>query len=263
MHLRRLFKGKVGNGNNISFWIDPWLLNLPLMIVCPNLFRCDADKRCKVSDRLKVSEAGLMRVWKWKRATAVTDYGSEWEIINSLLNVAVLSKVEDSWVWIGIGKGDFSISSIRKQLYLDMDCSNFWVFEWCKLIPKKCNIFGWRAEMGRIPTALALRHRNIPIADVSCLLCGSAEESVDHLFTGCIIASRLWQHISSWCKTQDIFAFSFKSVEVNKFLGVSGAVLEIFMYFIIRCWCIWKREILLKSKVEARIGQRVIGESKF
>ena len=60
--LRRFFKGKVGNGNNISFWIDPWLLNLPLMIVCPNLFRFDADKRCKVSDRLKVSEVGTARV---------------------------------------------------------------------------------------------------------------------------------------------------------------------------------------------------------
>ncbi|PWA39897.1 RNA-directed DNA polymerase, eukaryota [Artemisia annua] len=187
MPLRRFFKGKVGNGNNISFWIDPWLLNLPLMVVCPNLFRLDSDKRCKVSDRLKMSDASIVRVWKWKRSVTAIEDGSEWEVLNSLLDTVVLSDSMDSWVWIGVGNGVFSVSAVRNLLYLDMDFSNIYVFEWCKWIPKKCNIFGWRAEMGRIPTASALRHINILIADVSCVLCGSADESVDHLFTGNIL----------------------------------------------------------------------------
>ncbi|PWA60122.1 RNA-directed DNA polymerase, eukaryota [Artemisia annua] len=160
------------------------------------------------------------------------------------INVALLAKwgwrfkkerdSMDSWVWIGVGDGVFSVSAVRKQLYYDMDFSNITVFEWCKWILKKCNIFGWRAEMGRIPTATALRHRNIPIADVSCVLCGSADESVDHLFTGCIFATRLWQHISSWCNVQNIFAFSFKDLlEVHNFVGLSGRTREIFYGIII------------------------------
>ena len=104
------------------------------MVVFPNLFRLDADKRCKVSDRLKMSDAGIVRVWKWKRSVTAIEDGSEWEVLNSLLDVAVLSDSMDSWVWIGVGDGAFSVSAVRKQLYYDMEFSNITVFEWCKWI---------------------------------------------------------------------------------------------------------------------------------
>ena len=118
--------------------------------------------------------------------------------------------------------------------------------------------------MGRIPTASALRHRNIPIADVSCVLCGSADESVDHLFTGCIIATRLWHHISSWCKVQNIFAFSFKDLlDVHNFVGLSGRAREIFYgIIIIGCWCIWKARNLLKFQSKKARLEDIIGEVK-
>ncbi|PWA43337.1 reverse transcriptase zinc-binding domain-containing protein [Artemisia annua] len=145
-----------------------------------------------------------------------------------------------------------------------MDFSNISVFEWCKWIPKKCNIFGWRAEMGRIPTACALRYRNIPIVDVECMLCGDAEETVDHLFTGCIIVSRVWQHISSWCKVQNFFAFSFKDLlEVHNFVGLSGRAKDIFYgIIIIGCWCIWRarNHQMFQGKMARSVD--IIGEIK-
>ncbi|PWA62724.1 RNA-directed DNA polymerase, eukaryota [Artemisia annua] len=260
--LRRFFKGKVGNGDNISFWIDPWLLNIPLKDVCPNLFRVESEKRCKVSDRLKLLDSGLDRVWNWKRMVMGVETISEWEILSSLLDAAVLSRAKDSWSWIGIGNGVFSVKAVRNLMFDDFDISNTTVFEWSNWLPNKCNIFGWRAEMGRIPTASALRYRNIQVADASCVLCGDVEESVDHLFTGCIFSARIWQLISSWCKVQNFFAFSFKDLlDSRNFVGLSGKAKDIFYgIIIVGCWCIWRARNLQKfqnkhAKVEETIGE--------
>ncbi|PWA47226.1 RNA-directed DNA polymerase, eukaryota [Artemisia annua] len=262
--IRRLFKGIVGNGNNISFWIDPWLLNIPLMCICPNLFRLETEKRCKVSDRIKRIDSGYCRVWKWKGSVLDVEVRSEWEILNSLLVEVKLSDSIDGWGWIGIGKGVFSISAVRNMLYDDMNISNASVFEWCKWIPKKCNIFGWRADMDRIPTMCALRSRNIPVSDVSCVLCGDSEESLEHLFTGCIFASRIWSFISSWCKTQSFFVFSFKDLlEFHKYSGLSGIAKDIlYGIIIISCWCIWRARNNFKFQSKKAKVEVVIGEIK-
>ncbi|KAJ0578995.1 putative reverse transcriptase zinc-binding domain-containing protein [Helianthus annuus] len=86
---------------------------------------------------------------------------------------------------------------------MSVDNSKRYVYNWCKWIPQKCNIFAWRSELNRIPTGMALRNRNIPIVDVSCPFCNSGDETVDHLFTACVVASTVWQAVTvaknSWC----------------------------------------------------------------
>ncbi|PWA52985.1 RNA-directed DNA polymerase, eukaryota [Artemisia annua] len=262
--IRRLFKGVVGNGNSISFWLDPWLLNIPLMCICPGLFKLESEKRCKISDRVKRVESGFCRFWKWKGTGSVEGFQSEWEILNSLLDEVTLSDACDGWRWIGVGKGVFTVSAVRNMLYDDKDFSNASVFEWCKWVPKKCNIFGWRAGMDRIPTMCALRSRNIPVADVTCVLCGDSEESLEHLFTGCIFASRIWHYISSWCKTQSFFVFSFKDLlDFHKFSGLAGIAKDLlYGIIIIGCWCIWKARNNLRFQSKKARVEDVIGEIK-
>ncbi|PWA98427.1 toll/interleukin-1 receptor (TIR) domain-containing protein [Artemisia annua] len=118
--------------------------------------------------------------------------------------------------------------------------------------------------MGRIPTACALRHRNIQIVDSSCVFCGEVEESVDHLFTGCFLASRIWQHLSSWCKVQSFFAFSFKDLlDIHKFVGLSGKANDIFHgIIIIGCWCIWRARNLQKFQNKKARFEEISGEIK-
>ena len=81
----------------------------------------------------------------------------------------------------------------------EVDASSNFVLSWCRWIPIKCNIFVWRAAMGGIPTLMSLRNRHISVVDPMCQLCGFANESVDHIFTSCMVASILWQGISQWC----------------------------------------------------------------
>ncbi|PWA51973.1 RNA-directed DNA polymerase, eukaryota, Reverse transcriptase zinc-binding domain protein [Artemisia annua] len=262
--IRRFFRGNVGSGSDIAFWIDPWLLNVPLMTVCPRLFSLEMFRRCIVGDRLIKSDLGIVRNWNWKRPISAEEEMAECEVLSRLLDGFVMTDSKDKWKWVGASDGVFSVGAVRRLMSIDRDFSNIHVFDWCKWIPIKCNIFGWRAEMGKIPTALALRHRNIPIIDVSCPFCDDVEETVDHLFTGCLVANALWQHVASWCKVPNWFAFSFKDLmEIHEFVGLSGRAKVIFHGItLLGCWCIWRARNRIKFQKKKERVENIIGEVK-
>nr|GEX37064.1 RNA-directed DNA polymerase, eukaryota, reverse transcriptase zinc-binding domain protein [Tanacetum cinerariifolium] len=51
INLPLLFKKKVGNRRNTSFWHDKWLGGSPLHVTYPRLYRLDLNPHCSVSDR--------------------------------------------------------------------------------------------------------------------------------------------------------------------------------------------------------------------
>ena len=59
--IRSMFKGIVGDGADIAFWIDPWVADLPLKDLAPSLFRLEKSKKCKVQDRL-ICMGGVLRL---------------------------------------------------------------------------------------------------------------------------------------------------------------------------------------------------------
>ncbi|XP_022031508.1 uncharacterized protein LOC110932486 [Helianthus annuus] len=112
----------------------------------------------------------------------------------------------------------------------------------CKWLPSKCKIFAWRAGLDCIPTKQALVRRNIISDSDECVFCQEAQESVDHLFTGCIVAMKVWSGISSWIKSPPLFAFSFKDL-MDFYLSSGGGApaKDVIRGIIIAaCWFIWK-----------------------
>ncbi|MFS7920854.1 putative NmrA-like domain, reverse transcriptase zinc-binding domain-containing protein [Helianthus anomalus] len=173
-------------------------------------------------------------------------------------------KVQDKWEWIGDSTGEFSVKAVRRLLSLGRARSDRYVYSWCPWVPKKCNIFAWRAELNSIPTSLALRNRNIPIDDVSCPLCHFGDESVDHLFSSCWVASSIWQYISSWCKIPLFFVFSFKDIlDMHISVKVSdqwrAAIQGI---LIISCWSLWRARNDLKFSGKPVSIDKIISEIK-
>ncbi|XP_035841291.1 uncharacterized protein LOC118488184 [Helianthus annuus] len=153
-----------------------------------------------------------------------------------------LSDCNDRWLWLPEDSGEFSVKSAFVLVgSKEVDSSRF-IWEWCKWIPLKCNVFAWRAVMERLPTKVELRKRNIQVGEVTCPLCGSGEESADHLFTACSFATAIWSKISSWCKVPFIMAFSFKDVLVaHRFCGLKGKLSLAYQGIVLTsCWLIWK-----------------------
>ncbi|XP_022031703.2 uncharacterized protein LOC110932755 [Helianthus annuus] len=204
------FRGSVGRGDSILFWLDPWLMEVPLKEVFPKLFALEVVKTCSVRDR-------LLGVWIWKHEPDMVDELAELSALNEAIAPDCLIERMDDWKWTPDHSGLFSVSSVKCVLEgVNNNISNY-VVEWCKWVPIKCNVFVWRAELNRIPTADALRRRGIVVGDEACPLCKLEIESVEHLFTSCVTAVVLWQNISRWCRIPPIFAFLFKDLlEIHK-----------------------------------------------
>ncbi|GKB65405.1 RNA-directed DNA polymerase, eukaryota, reverse transcriptase zinc-binding domain protein [Tanacetum coccineum] len=51
---------------------------------------------------------------------------------------------------------------------------------WNKLVPKKVNVFVWRALKGRLPVRVELDRRGIDLDSVLCACCNDSVESCTH-----------------------------------------------------------------------------------
>ncbi|MFS7976886.1 putative reverse transcriptase zinc-binding domain-containing protein [Helianthus anomalus] len=244
-----MFKGSVGKGDRIMFWLDPWLKEKPLCELFPNIFALEVVKSCSVRDRVS-------GCWLWKHDPSP---GVETDELASLLEdiaSVMLSSREDGWRWLGDPNGSFAVKSVKRVLVEASPVSVSYVLEWNKWVPGKCNLFVWRAEMGRIPTADALSRRGLQVGDGLCPLCKSEAESIDHLFTSCFVATVIWQKVSHWCNIPPIFAFDFNDLlEMHKSSHINVAAKPVIQGIVfLTLWCLWRaRNKAVFAGVEAKV----------
>ncbi|XP_076888770.1 uncharacterized protein LOC143539312 [Bidens hawaiensis] len=170
----------------------------------------------------------------------------------------------DSWGWLGDKSGVFSVNSVKKLAEKDRDSSNNYIMKWSKWVPDKCNIHAWRVELNRVPTWEALDRRKIQGVRILCPFCDIGLDTIDHLTTGCSVASTVWDHVTRWCKVPPFFGFSVRDVlELSKLVGLLEKDKEAFHgIVIVACWSIWKaRNERIFEKKNIKIDS-IIGEIK-
>ncbi|XP_076914666.1 uncharacterized protein LOC143573753, partial [Bidens hawaiensis] len=150
--------------------------------------------------------------WKWKKRNLNVIETAEFTNLNNLLRQVELSDVRDNWVWLGDPSGTFTVASMKTTLFKVYGHSGSFVLPWNNWVPKKLNIFMWKATMDRLATKEALSFRNIHVGSIGCDLCGEGVETSCHLFTSCPLAMAIWNAISSWCQTPPIYAHSIRDL---------------------------------------------------
>ncbi|KAF5800838.1 putative reverse transcriptase zinc-binding domain-containing protein [Helianthus annuus] len=193
-------------------------------------------------DRVKIVDSVQVFEWSWIADHVPAEAAEELQQLSILLTGVQMSKQEDRWFWSASSEGVFSVKALKRLLFDEHRLGQVFILDWCKWVPAKCNILAWRLEMGKIATREALIKRQIHVEDSVCPLCNSEEESADHLFISCYVASVIWNAVSSWCKIPCIFAFSIKDLfGVHSNLKVSERKKEAVQGFIlIVCWSIWR-----------------------
>ncbi|XP_076920757.1 uncharacterized protein LOC143581964 [Bidens hawaiensis] len=125
--IRCLFKGAMGMGENIMFWLDPWQFDVPLKDKFPSLFLLEVVKTCSVRERLEGE--GL---WLWRHDPDSEVERIEWQSLASALNSVRLSSNPNKWSWAGLGTEGFSFAIMKKLIDSKRDYSSRIVVDWCK-----------------------------------------------------------------------------------------------------------------------------------
>ncbi|XP_035836083.1 uncharacterized protein LOC110888901 [Helianthus annuus] len=247
--LRNFFKGVVGRGDHLYFWLNSWVTDIPFKELFPRLFSLEVVKSCRFQERLSGN-------WLWRHDPSLEDELTEMAELLRAVNSVSLNNSSDKWVWKGDSFRVFSVASVKKVLEGDFTNVSGFLLEWCKWVPIKCNVFVWRTTMGRIPTSDALRKRGIYAGDGLCPLCRTEDDLADHLLTSCLMATILWQKISRWCRLPPIFAFSVKDLLMIHSSGglKSGEGVALHGIMITACWCLWlARNKALFSGVDVKV----------
>ncbi|VFQ78868.1 unnamed protein product [Cuscuta campestris] len=91
--------------------------------------------------------------------------------------------------------GVYPVKSAYKKLTgeaADTSFFNHWSRLWKLNVEPKVKVCFWRALRDILPVACSLKSKGIQV-DTLCRSCGSAEESVTHVFVACPVAQRLWR----------------------------------------------------------------------
>lgn len=78
----------------------------------------------------------------------------------------------------------------------------------CNLVPKKVNVFVWRAMKRRLLVRVELDRRGIDLHSILCPCCDVETESVEHCLVLCKVARSVWEEIFKWWKIDRVNVLS-------------------------------------------------------
>ncbi|KAJ9535843.1 hypothetical protein OSB04_un001002 [Centaurea solstitialis] len=138
--------------------------------------------------------------WRWRREPRGREVGELRELERKLSGWEPVRDKRDGWDWsFDVGKG-FSVKRCREVIVegRGAQASGSGETLWCRIVPKKVNIFMWRARIGRLPSREALNDKGIDLDSILCPRCGEEVENLDHALLNCNLVKDLWLRIGRW-----------------------------------------------------------------
>ena len=194
------FEWKVGDGKDIYFWKDRWLMGEALKNVFPRLFSISSNKNAKLSELGSWSNGRWVWGLVWRRPFFEWEKPAADQLSQLLLGVEVVIEETDSWIWKGGGIKSFTVSSAYNLIRKDNEMVSSQVLRklWrSKAIPSAL-VLAWRVMENKLATRVNLSRRGVQLESLRCVLCGKEEESSSHLFFGCSFAWRVWCLCFKW-----------------------------------------------------------------
>nr|GEV90431.1 RNA-directed DNA polymerase, eukaryota, reverse transcriptase zinc-binding domain protein [Tanacetum cinerariifolium] len=106
----------------------------------------------------------------------------------------------DTWKWNLSDDGDFTVKEltaiIQDQSTTERQSNHETI--WIRLVPRKINVFAWRATKGRLSVRVELEKCGIDLNTMLCPRCDDQIETVDHGLVLCKEVMKLWEKIYIW-----------------------------------------------------------------
>ncbi|RVW26393.1 putative ribonuclease H protein [Vitis vinifera] len=170
---------KVGKGNKIRFWTDPWCGNNVLCQGFPDLFSMATQRNVTVEEYWdqNLGQGG----WNLRLLRDFNDWelGMVGNLLVELREYRVTLE-EDSVFWKEGKDGLFKVKKAYSVLAntegAEFPHSNVWVDR----VPTKIAFFAWEAAWGKVLTLDRLQRRGWQFPN-RCFLCGCEEETINHI----------------------------------------------------------------------------------
>ncbi|CAI9267946.1 unnamed protein product [Lactuca saligna] len=190
-----ILKKKVKNGNDTLFWMDEWCDGEPLKDQFPDLYQLERRKTCRISQRVLAEGYN----WEWRSVPTTGSQAHSFQMLSDAIDVYRPCPDPDSCICPLSDDGIFHVKAIKLRIDNKELAINEVVIPWLHDIPIKVNTFIWRANLGRIPSNLALKRRGITNIRESCPQCHIEDEDSDHIMIRCPLANKIWELIFQWC----------------------------------------------------------------
>jgi len=212
-----------GKGNKIKFWDDIWLDEMSLKERFPRLY---------TNAILKEGTLGEYGFWngdQWQWCLPWRRSWFEWEktMVNVLMNeiegISLSREREDEWQWRDDKTQVYTVNSAYTKLKNDkfvQDGFSYSEFRKIKALPS-AQFFAWRVIINKVATRDNLERKGIDVGSRMCVLCGTNEETINHLFFSCDVTSHVWKMCDSWVRRSSLYHMSAQiHFSQFKFLGL-------------------------------------------
>lgn len=178
---REGLRWRIGNGQQVSFWLDRWLDDQPLWDCCLSL--------------PPLHSKDLTVAAYWRRPM-------EWDVellqaylpphlLVSLMGVQVIDdrQASDTPYWSFTSTGIFSIHSLKQRISPAVPPPRYipWQRVWQFKGPLRASFTLWACLHKALPTAATLWRHHILVSPL-CTWCGCEEQSIVHLLRDCGVA---------------------------------------------------------------------------
>ncbi|XP_071689055.1 uncharacterized protein [Rutidosis leptorrhynchoides] len=154
------------------------------------------NKSARVKER--VSTGGSL--WEWTRTPLGRTRNELAEIEALIAPVPLDSSKPDSWRWSMSGNGIFMVKKLSFEIDLKTTGLTNGIFETMRnnYVPKKVEVFIWRAVKKRLPVLIELDKRGVNLNSVRCPICDDDLETVDHSLIFCKHVYDVWNRVYNW-----------------------------------------------------------------
>ncbi|XP_071718293.1 uncharacterized protein [Rutidosis leptorrhynchoides] len=196
------FERKIGNGCKTRFWEDVWLKDKPLKEIFKRLVRLESNPLALVSNRLlyDLGPGSTIACWEWSRSLAGRTKDELDELMGLVTAITINPEKEDTFSWKLSGNGLFSTKKLTKLIMSRTYGTNGATSATMKnnYVPKKMEVFVWRARKERLPVLSELDKRGVDVHSTLCPLCGNEIESVNHALLSCEHVRIIWKKVREW-----------------------------------------------------------------
>jgi mannosylglycoprotein endo-beta-mannosidase len=181
----------VGDGTKIRFWEDTWFDTSPLSVQFWDIYIICNEQMATLNqvwdgERLKLSF----------RRNFSSSLMERWRELEQIASSIFFSNDCDSLIWEYSTSGNYSSSSCYNIISYRGVTPIFIPSIWTLVVPPRVHIFLWLFANNKLMTRDNMLKRNLG-KPTDCIFC-SEEESVDHLFFSCIVATKIWELVSEF-----------------------------------------------------------------